>query len=92
MKEKIKQSAIKLFYKKGYFATGMRTLANAVGIQKASIYYHYPSKEDILMDIFRTTMFDLQDMLRSCLDEVANTMEKIQAARDHVRMHAKSLR
>ena len=88
MKEKIKQSAIKLFYKKGYFATGMRALANTVGIQKASIYYHYPSKEDILMDIFRTTMIDLQDMLRTCLDESSSTMEKIQAAiKGHIIFH-----
>ena len=88
MKEKIKQSAIKLFYKKGYFATGMRTLANAVGIQKSSIYHHYPSKEDILMDIFRTTMIDLQDMLRTCLDEPSTTMEKVQRViKEHIIFH-----
>ena len=88
MKEKIKQSAIKLFYKKGYFATGMRSLANAVGIKKASIYYYYPRKQAILMDIFRTTMIDLQDMLRTQLDAAGTTMEKIQAAlKGHIIFH-----
>jgi AcrR family transcriptional regulator len=88
MKEKIKQSAIKLFHRKGYFATGMRTLANAAGMQMASIYHHYPSKEDILMDILRTTMTDLQDMLRNRLDAASSTMEKFQAAiKGHIIFH-----
>ncbi|UCD78108.1 MAG: TetR family transcriptional regulator [Desulfobacterales bacterium] len=80
MKEKIKKSAIKLFYKKGYFATSMSTIARAIGIQKSSIYHHYPTKEDILLDIFKTTMNDLQDMLRNKLDAAKGTREKMQAA------------
>jgi len=80
MKEKIKKSAVKLFYKKGYFATGMSSIGRATGIQKSSIYHHYSTKEDILLDIFRTTMQDLQDLLRSRLEEAGSTREKMQAA------------
>ena len=65
MKEKIKKSAIKLFYKKGYFGTSISTIARATGIRKSSIYHHYSTKENILLDIFRTSMNDLQDALRT---------------------------
>ena len=79
MKNKIKKSAINLFYKKGYFATSMSAIANATGIGKSSIYHHYPTKEDILLDIFRTTMKDLQEMLEKRLREVIDTESKIKA-------------
>lgn len=79
MKDKIKKSAINLFYKKGYFATSMSSIAKATGIRKSSIYHHYATKEDILLDIFRTTMNDLQDTLQSHLESATGAKEKIKA-------------
>ena len=79
MKEKIKKAAINLFYKKGYFATSMSSVANATGIRKASIYHHYSTKEDILLDIFIKTMADLQDNLQKRLDEATGAREKLKA-------------
>src|SRR5690606_15455752 len=40
-----------LFSKHGYHQLGMRDLAKSVGIKASSIYNHYKSKEDILLDI-----------------------------------------
>lgn len=50
-KEKVKQTAQKLFREKGYAAVGMRELAKEVGIQAPSLYNHYKSKDDILREI-----------------------------------------
>jgi AcrR family transcriptional regulator len=58
----------------------MRTIARATGIRKSSIYHHYSTKEDILLDIFRTTMNDLQDTLRKRLDAATGARERMQAA------------
>ena len=79
MKNKIKKTAINLFYKKGYFATSMSTIAKATGIRKSSIYHHYATKEDILLDIFRTTMYDLQTTLKLHLDSASGAKERIKA-------------
>lgn len=79
MKKNIKNAAINLFYKKGYFATSMSNIALATGIRKSSIYHHYATKEDILLDILRTTMNDLQDTLQKRLSEVSGAEEKIKA-------------
>lgn len=88
MKDKIKKSAINLFYKKGYFATSMSNIAKATGIRKASIYHHYPTKEDILLDIFRTTMNDLQESLQMRLGEHAGAMARIRAiVKNHIIFH-----
>lgn len=88
MKEKIKKASIDLFYKQGYFATGMSDIARAAGIQKSSIYYHYANKEDILFDIFSTTMKDLDEYLESALTHVNGTEEKLRAAiKSHIIFH-----
>lgn len=46
------EAAAELFAKEGYGQVAMRQIADAVGIRASSIYNHYASKEDILMDIF----------------------------------------
>ncbi|MCZ3367005.1 MULTISPECIES: TetR/AcrR family transcriptional regulator [Methanobacterium] len=51
-KERIFESAIDLFAQKGFDATSMREIAEAVGIKKASLYSHYKSKNEIMDNIF----------------------------------------
>ncbi len=50
-KDHIRQQAARLFRKKGYRATSMRDIAEAVGIKAASIYNHFSSKQEILTDL-----------------------------------------
>jgi AcrR family transcriptional regulator len=88
MKEKIKTVSIELFFRKGYFATSMNEIARGSGIQKASIYYHYASKEDLLFSILETTMNDLTAYLKNNLSGVRNIEEKMRVAvHSHVRFH-----
>lgn len=50
-KDKIFDTALDLFSKKGYDSVSVRTIASEVGIKESSIYNHYSSKKDILMSI-----------------------------------------
>ena len=50
-KDKIFDTALDLFSKKGYDSGSVRTIASEVGIKESSIYNHYSSKKDILMSI-----------------------------------------
>jgi len=50
-KSKIMERALESFAQKGFAAVSMRDIAKAVGINIASIYYHYESKEAIFEDI-----------------------------------------
>ncbi len=88
MKNKIRKAAINLFYKKGYFAASMSEIASATGIRKSSIYHHYANKEDILADIFKSTMDDLHASLEKSLNSVEGAEERMRAAiRCHIRFH-----
>ena len=50
-KDKIFDTALDLFSKKGYDSVSVRTIASEVGIKESSIYNHYSSKKDILLSI-----------------------------------------
>ena len=43
--------ALDLFTRQGYESTSLRQIADALGINKASLYYHFPSKEAILRSL-----------------------------------------
>jgi AcrR family transcriptional regulator len=51
-KEKILTAAITLFSRTGYDQVSMRDIAAEVGIGVASIYNHFPSKEEILRSMY----------------------------------------
>lgn len=88
MRENIKSVAIDLFFEKGYFATSISDIASGSGIQKASIYYHYPSKEELLFSILETTMDDLTIYLKDNIEDVTDIVERMRGAvRGHVRFH-----
>lgn len=80
MKDTIKDVSIDLFHKKGYFASSINDIARAAGIQKSSIYYHYSNKEDILFDILKTTMIDLDAYLEKRLKGIEDTEERMRTA------------
>jgi AcrR family transcriptional regulator len=48
---RIRSAAIELFTQQGYDKTSLREIADRVGITKASLYYHYPSKQALLLAI-----------------------------------------
>ncbi len=58
------------------------------GIQAASIYYHYPSKQALLVEIMETHMRQLNANLEQILHEPGETLEKLAAAiANHIRLH-----
>ncbi len=48
-KERILDAALDLFTEKGFDGTSLREIAERLGVTKAALYYHFASKDDILM-------------------------------------------
>jgi AcrR family transcriptional regulator len=48
----VRRIALRLFTEQGYEATSLRQIADELGINKASLYYHFDSKEAILQSLF----------------------------------------
>jgi AcrR family transcriptional regulator len=48
-RQRILSVALDLFTEQGYDGTSLRQIAEQLGVTKAALYYHFESKEDILM-------------------------------------------
>jgi len=48
---RIQEVALELFTEQGYEATSLREIAEALGVTKAALYYHFRTKEEILQAI-----------------------------------------
>jgi AcrR family transcriptional regulator len=51
-RQEILDVALVLFAEQGYDKTSLREIAEQVGVTKAALYYHFPSKEEILVALF----------------------------------------
>lgn len=86
-KELITRKASAMFREKGYPATSMRDLAEAVGLEAASLYNHIQSKSEILQEIIFQTADDCNVHLNSLLENKISNNEKIESLiRFHVQM------
>ena len=90
-REELTRTAARLFAERGYHGTSLADLAEALGIQKASLYHHIASKEDLLWEVARSGA----DAFHAALDAVpedAPAAEKIRIAlRGHLRVVAEQL-
>ena len=85
------RAAARLFAEKGYHGTSIGDLAEAMGVQKGSLYAHIESKADLLWDVAR----DGAAAFHAALDTVPEdgpVLERIRAAlRAHLRVVAEQL-
>ncbi len=86
----ILRAAAALIAQRGYHGTSMRDIARAVGLQMASLYHHYGSKQELLVLIMRGAMHDLTGAVQEAVDAAGPApRERLAAAmRAHVRVHA----
>ena len=86
-KEFILQKAATMFREKGFSATSMRDLAEAVGIEAASLYNHIQSKSEMLQEIIFRTANDCNVQMESMEKSDMNSLKKIESLiRFHVQM------
>lgn len=67
----ILEQAAKLFRLQGYAATTLRQIADATGIMAGSIYYHFSSKEEILVEVMDTGIRMVAEAVREKIDALA---------------------
>ena len=54
--EEVYSAALRLFTEKGYHATSMQDIADAVGLYKGSLYHYISGKEELLERVFERAM------------------------------------
>jgi AcrR family transcriptional regulator len=84
-REEILQRASLLFYERGYGATSIRDIADAVGISSSTMYHHFANKQDVLYAIVSRFMSDFVDATVPVLrDQALSPAERIRRV---IRLH-----
>lgn len=64
-REAILQAAQRLFVEKGYPGISMREIADAVGMTKAALYYHFRDKEQLFLALLDSVLEELSALIES---------------------------
>ena len=90
-RNELTRQAARLFAEKGYHGTSIGDLAEAMGVQKGSLYAHIDSKADLLWEVARDGATAFQAALDTVSDD-ASALEKIRLAlRAHLRVVGQQL-
>src|SRR5579875_285709 len=76
-RERILDVALDLFTRKGYAETSLREIAAALGFSKAALYYHFASKQDILLALHMRLHGLTEGIVPLLEGDPDNTMERV---------------
>ncbi len=79
-KQLILEAAAKIFSQKGYHATSMQDIANAVELKKASLYHHIASKQAILLALLDQALDLVIAQVQESLDHSSPAPDKLRRA------------
>lgn len=63
-RERIRSTAMALFTERGYDKTSLREIAEQLGVTKAALYYHFRTKEDIVVSVSEELRHGIDDIVR----------------------------
>jgi AcrR family transcriptional regulator len=80
-RERILDEAERLFAQKGYNAVSVREITTAAGAHVAAVNYHFSSKENLYLEVFRSRWLARAAKVRQPLEELAKqesvTLEQV---------------
>jgi len=75
--DELYQAALTIFAEKGYDATSMQDVADAVGVLKGSLYHYVNSKEDLLFHLFSQAHERSERLMDEVAESDRNPVEKL---------------
>jgi len=75
-KQRILDSAEKLFAREGYHNTSLRAITGAAGVNLAAVNYHFGSKEALLKKVFERRLLPLNRLRRERLEAIRETARR----------------
>ena len=77
-REEILEAAAQVFRQKGFHGASMQDIANAVNLQKPSLYHHVTSKQDILLALLNRALQLLLERISPISSQDVPADEKLQ--------------
>ncbi|MBW8053803.1 MAG: TetR/AcrR family transcriptional regulator [Nitrospira sp.] len=79
-RQQLLDTAARLFRQHGYHATSMRDIASAVGMLPGSIYYHFASKDELLVTVYREGVSRIAERLDAAVAGKKEPWQQLEAA------------
>jgi AcrR family transcriptional regulator len=81
-RDRILETASRLFYAQGYMATGINQIIQESGVAKTTLYEHFHSKEDLLIEYLTNMSTQMDTWLKDEADKFSLPKEKVMALFD----------
>ncbi|HEX6261485.1 MAG TPA: ScbR family autoregulator-binding transcription factor [Actinomycetota bacterium] len=78
-RSRILAAAAAAFAERGYAGTSMNELVRATGLTKGAFYFHFDSKEDLALEVFRWKHEEWQAMVAEAIEEGARALDQLVA-------------
>ncbi|MFG2359591.1 TetR/AcrR family transcriptional regulator [Streptomyces sp. NPDC048521] len=62
-RQRIQDVALELFAEQGYEKTSLREIAERLDVTKAALYYHFKTKEEIIVSLFKDLTKPIEDLI-----------------------------
>jgi AcrR family transcriptional regulator len=86
-RDRIVEAARELFFKQGYTATGVAQILKAANANSGSLYYFFPSKEDLLVAVLEKYQSMLEPhVLRPAFHRASDPIERLFAVLEGYRL------
>src|SRR5260370_41366197 len=87
-RERLVTAARDLFWKQGYASTGIAQILDAADAGSGSLYYFFPTKEDLLLAVLEWYKQNLWPVaVQPVFDRVADPIERVFGILDGYRRH-----
>ncbi len=86
-RQQILDAALGLFAQKGYAATTVREIVDAVGITAPSLYYYFGNKEGLYMELMQTHCAQIDSALESHVHTSESAKNRLKDLVDKIFLH-----
>lgn len=79
-REKLLAVSARLFAKGGFEATSMRDIAKRAGMLAGSMYYHFPSKNDLIAAVYEAGVAEIGNAVDRAVAQTRDPWDQLEAA------------
>ena len=76
-KEKILEAARDIFFKKSFYEATMDDIALISGVKKSTIYYYFPSKIDLALQLMEVNVKNIFEKINKIISTTSNVKQRI---------------
>ncbi|MGI5247425.1 TetR family transcriptional regulator [Dactylosporangium sp. CA-139066] len=84
----IQRVALDLFIEEGYDKTSLREIAEKLGVTKAALYYHFPTKDDIVASLIEERIAAVDALLDWAASRPRDSATRLEFIRRYASLHS----